>query len=161
MAEDNNPEQEFIVIPEELRVSFKWAEGYYFSRFYHQLRERGKMVTVRCPGCRRILLPPKPVCGVCKIPVGDDWVELSGKGTVLDFAFIQQPMVDPRTGKMFSEKYPQATILLDEGPMFCHFLEETDPEKLKEGMRVQVVLRAKEEMLGDLADIKFFRAIPE
>jgi uncharacterized OB-fold protein len=52
-------------------------------------------------------------------------------------------------------------IELDDGTIIRHFLEETDTEKLKEGIRVQAVWKEKAERGEGTSDVKFFRTIEE
>lgn len=66
--------------------------------------------------------------------------------------------VDPDTGKERPVPYTYAYIQLDgAGSRFPHFLKETDPSKLRVGMRVQSVF--EEERRGHLLDIRHFRTI--
>jgi uncharacterized OB-fold protein len=51
--------------------------------------------------------------------------------------------------------------LLDEGITFQHYLEEQDDTKLKEGARVEMVLKPKRERQGLVTDILYFRIVKE
>jgi len=52
-------------------------------------------------------------------------------------------------------------ILLDDGVYIRHFLEETDAEKLRVGMRVEAVWKEDHERGEGTADVKYFRTIEE
>jgi hypothetical protein len=90
----------------------------------------------------------------------EDLVELSGKGTVETFTVLSFGFVDPDTGKQRPVPYTWASVNLDGSDnTFVHFLEETDIEKLKIGMRVQAVF--EEQRKGHLLDIRHFETIDE
>jgi hypothetical protein len=93
--------------------------------------------------------------------MGEDWVELSHRGTVISFSFVVDPMYDAGIGDMRPVPYTIAAIVLDGGPdvAFFHRLEEDDPEKVKLGMRVEAVFRPPEERTGSMEDIVHFRTI--
>lgn len=154
-------DEEFLTVSYTLDLPFRYAAGPLLSRFYWELRENGRLVANRCPRCGRLLFPPLVVCGRCHVRATEEFVELSSKGTVLDYTVVLQPIQDPTTGKMREEKYPHATILLDDGVSFTHRLAETDIAKLRVGMRVEAVFRPKEERQGHMTDIIYFRTIEE
>ncbi len=152
-------EEELLAVSYTLDLPFRYAAGPLLSRFYWELKENGRLVANRCPRCGRLLFPPLVVCGRCHVRAIGDFVELSNTGTVLDYTVVIQPIQDPTTGKMREEKYPHATILLDEGVSFTHRLAETDMARLRSGMRVEAVFRPKEERQGHMTDIMYFRSI--
>ncbi len=157
--EGKDVEEGFLAVPYTLDLPFRYAAGPFLSRFYLELKENGRLVANRCPQCGRLLFPPLVVCGRCHVRAASEFVELSPTGTVLDYTVVLQPIQDPTTGKTREEKYPHATILLDDGVSFTHRLAETDMTKLKAGMRVEAVFRPKEERRGHMTDIMYFRTV--
>jgi len=158
MAE--KPRQEYIRVPYTKSRPYRWAAGKYLSKLYKEMRDNKKLVTNRCPKCKELLWPPQMVCGRCNVRAGEDWVELSDKGTVVQYTYVVIPMWDPHEGKRLAGEYPNTMILLDDGIYFRHILEEKDPKKLKVGMRVQAVW--KEEGRGQgMDDILYFRTIEQ
>lgn len=147
-----------IVIP--LDLWYRWSAGPHLGAFLRALKEC-RIIANRCPSCARLQLPPAPICGRCHIHMGEDWVELSPKGTVISFSFVVDPMYDAGIGDMRPVPYTIAAIVLDGGPdvAFFHRLEEKDPEKVKVGMRVEAVFRPLEERTGSMEDIVHFRTI--
>jgi len=118
-------------------------------------------VANRCVKCKEVLWPPMQVCGRCKVEAGEDWVELSQTGTVMQYTYLVYPLWDPHYGEKFANPYANAMILLDDGVYIRHFLEETDVNKLKVGMRVKAVWRGDGERGEGMADVKYFRTIDE
>lgn len=160
--------EEYIIIPcgitGEMRLHYNWGAGDFVGLAFEELRDNGKIYTNKCPQCGRFHLPPRKVCGRCHVEMErrDKWVEVGPKGTVLLFTVTVTPFLDPETGKPRKVPYTVATIQLDGAPVaFEHFLEETDPKKLKVGMRVEAVIKPKEQRRGDLRDILHFRSIKE
>jgi len=154
-------EEPLLVIPYTLKLPFRYSAGCLLSHFYRELRDNARLVANRCPNCHRLLFPPQIVCGRCHVTAGEEWVELSGKGKVLDFIVVVEPLQDPTTGEVRKEKYPHATIMLDEGVTLTHYLAETDIEKLRIGMRVQAVFKERKERIGHMTDILYFKPIEQ
>ena len=162
-------EKEFLGVRSEVRLPWKQCAGQYLTKFLIELRDNTRIIGNKCPKCGRINLPPNIVCGWCKIRVEDkpeNWVEFSDRGTVVTFLEITERDTEPLTGKLLGKINPGAQILLDgaeaEGctPLY-HILEETDIKKIYIGMRVQAVWRPREECIGSLNDILYFRTISD
>ncbi len=160
--------QEYIIVPcgikGEMNVSYKWGAGDFVGKALEELRDNGKIYANKCPQCGRFHLPPRKVCGRCHVEMEgwEKWIEVGPRGTVLLFTITVTPFLEPETGKPREVPYTVATIQLDGAPVaFEHFLQETNPEKLKVGMRIEAVFKPKEQRRGDLRDILYFRAIEE
>lgn len=158
---------EFLAVRSEVRLPWSQSAGQYLTKFSIEMRDNGRIVANRCPQCARINLPPNVVCGWCKIRIEDkaeNWIELSDKGTVVTFLEITERDTEPLTGELLGKVNPGAQIQLDgsEGatPLY-HILEETDLEKIHEGMRVSAVWKPIEERIGSMSDILYFRTIKE
>ena len=141
--------------------TYKWSSGKYLGRVYKEALDNKKLVANRCPKCKELIWQPAAVCGRCNVEAGEDWVVMSDKGTVVQYTYLVFPLWDPHYGDRLANPYPTATIKLDDDGVFLvHFLEERDPEKLKNVKRVQAVW--KEEGRGrGLGDILYFRTIDE
>ena len=78
------------------------------------------------------------------------------------YTYLVLPLWDPHYGEKYANPYPSAIILLDNGTFFRHRLEETDKEKLKDGMRVQAVWEEDCDKRGEgMGDILYWRTIEE
>ena len=143
----------------EAEQPFEWSIGKYGSKFLTELRDNKRIVGIRCPKCKKVLVPPRNVCGECFVAM-DELVELSGKGTVEAFTVLSFGFVDPDTGKQRPVPYTWAFIKLDGADNeFTHYVTETNPAKLRIGMRVQAVFEEKRQ--GHVLDIKHFEVIDE
>ncbi len=162
MAENKEKKKKrYISINFDSPRKYRWSTGKYIGKLYKEAMENKKLVANRCVKCKEVLWPPVEVCGRCKEEAGEDWVELSQTGTVLQYTYIVFPLWDPHYGEKFVNPYPNAMIELDDGTIIRYFLEETDMEKLKEGMRVEAVWKDDDERGEGLSDIKYFRTIDE
>ena len=80
---------------------------------------------------------------------------------MISYSFVVDPMYDAGIGDMRPVPYTIASIVLDGGPdvAFVHKLEESTPERVKAGMRVEAVFRPPQEREGTMQDIIHFRTI--
>ena len=141
----------------EAEQPFEWSIGKHGSKFLTELRDNKRLMGIRCPKCGKVSVPPRNVCGDCFV-AQDELVPLSGEGEVTTFTVLNFGFVDPETGRQKPVPYTWAFIKLDGADnSFIHYVEETDLEKLRIGMRVRVVF--EEERKGALLDIKHFETI--
>ena len=63
------PSQEHIKIPIAMSRPYRWATGRYLGKLYKEARDNKKLVTNRCPKCKELLWPPRPVCGRNSDPI--------------------------------------------------------------------------------------------
>ena len=168
MAKESTSKKAEAKEPEHIRVKFDmprpydWSTGRYLGHFYAEAKENKKIVGNRCPKCKEIWLPPTPVCPKCKVDMGWDWVEMPQTGEVYQYTYLVMPLWDPHYGEKWANPHPSAIILLDNGVFYRHWLEETDKDKLKVGMRVQAVWKEDYDERGQgPGDILYFRTIEQ
>lgn len=153
-------QEELLRIPIEMDLPYQFPAGAFYTRFFKELKESGRIMGVRCPKCDRVYVPPRPICGDCFMEMGEEWVPVGPKGTLRAYTSIYYPFIDGSTGKPRPIPYGTGLIQLDGAySSINHILEEGDPEKLYLGMRVEVVLKEKRE--GNIGDIIKFRTIDE
>lgn len=134
---------------------FEWSVGRHASRFLTELKKNKRLVGSRCPNCKKVLIPPRRVCGECFREM-KEMVELGDEGTVTAFTVVSFGFVDPETGREKPVPYTWAFIRPDGADnTLAHFVNETDPAKLKPGMRVRAVF--EEVRRGHILDIKHFQ----
>ncbi|HUT55294.1 MAG TPA: Zn-ribbon domain-containing OB-fold protein [bacterium] len=151
---------ELIVVPELCSIPQTFSTGQTMGRFLTALRDEKKIMGNKCPQCGRTQIPPRIVCAECDVEVSE-WVELGPGGYVTSFDVVYIPTINPLTGKMREVPYTTTSIVLDNGDAtLMHFLDETDPKKIKVGSRVEPVFRPDGERSGSVLDILYFRVIP-
>ena len=153
--------EELLTVKTVYNVAYHWSAGQYVGKFLEELRDNGKIFANLCPQCGRGLVPPRPWCARCNVRMGE-WVELSGKASVLVYSVAEMSFWDPLRGQMTPIPSAGATLQMDGPPILLrHNLKETDPKKLRMGMRVKAVLRPKEQRIGSMTDIMYFETIEE
>src|SRR3989304_293179 len=83
-----------------------------FPRFFQALKDDGVILALRCPACRRVYLPPRPVCGNCFRRM-EEWVPVGPRGTLRAFTVVHFPFLDPTTGQPRAVPFGMGLIQLD------------------------------------------------
>jgi len=149
---------EFHGVKSRWEIKYEWSGGIAISRFMQGLKE-GKILGVKCPQCKRILVPPRIFCERCFIEL-TEWVELSPRGKINTFsiAYIDTNALPVSTPQI------NAVIDLDDARGVIgifHIIGEAKPEEIYVGMPVEAVFRPAEERTGSILDIKYFRPVKE
>jgi hypothetical protein len=152
-------EEEIVIMPGAWNLPFRHTAGRFASRFFRELRDSQKIYGVRCPQCRRVLLPPRPMCERCFASI-DEWVEVGHQGTLEAFTICYVPFLGlpPPPVGMVVVKLDGADTCLQH---ILSGVDLSDPDKardvLKIGMRVEAVWR--EQRRGEILDIQYFKPI--
>lgn len=151
--------QEYLTLTIPAKLPYKWAAGIYVGRFLEELRDNATIYANKCPKCGRYFLPPRIVCGRCHIRT-TGWYDVGKTAKIISFTVVIEPFLDPGTGKMKEVPFTFAMLAFEKYPVATtHFLNETNPEKIKEGMRVEAVFKPKKERTGNILDISHFKII--
>ena len=138
---------------------YDYAAGRYASQFMTSLRDHAKLLGTRCSQCGRVLVPPRPVCGICAART-DEWVEVGPHGTITGYTVVETPFIDPMTGVERPIPYGFAFIKLDGADTnIYHFLQENRHEHLEVGMSVEATFKPEGEREGKMSDIICFRSV--
>lgn len=139
-----------IVDHQDLKVPYRYSMGAITSKFFIEIRERKKILGIKCPQCNVVFVPPRSTCGRC-FSLLKEWVEVSNRGTLQTYTVVHYPTpVQPVPPPLI-----YGIIKLDGADTgLAHLISETDYERLSIGMRVEAVF--KEERAGNMLDIKYF-----
>ena len=153
-------EPELINMPITVDMPYRFAAGKYLARFLVELRDNGRFFGIRCPACKRVQMPPRIVCACCHVK-NEEWVALGNEGTLVGFTIMYIPLTDPTTGKPHNPPFTYGSVRLDGADSVLDHLINIEPDvnRIWIGMRMRVVLRPKEERIGDLSDILFFEPL--
>jgi len=66
---------------------YRYFAGETASRFFAELRDHGRIVGRRCPGCERVLVPARSYCDRCFLAT-TDWVTVGTEGVVETFTVL-------------------------------------------------------------------------
>lgn len=140
------------------KFEYSYAAGRYASRFMESLKEEGELYGTKCDACDQVLVPPRPVCGMCGGRT-NEWVEVGPGGVITGYTIVEVSFIDPMTGVERPIPYGFAFIQLDGASTnIYHFLEENRHDRIHIGMIVEAVLKPQSERNGTMADIIHFRA---
>jgi len=140
------------------KVKFAWSAGIAIGRFLEELKN-GRIIASTCSKCGRIMVPPRTYCENCFKPT-DGWRYVKDTGTINTYS-ISYLAAD---ASRLKEPILVAIIDLDgasEGMGIIHRLGEVNPKEVKFGMKVKAVWKPKEERVGAITDIKYFKPLKE
>ncbi len=128
------------VIEGKLALPYTYFAGRVGSTFITTIRDKHKIMGVKCNTCDKVFVPPRQTCERCLEDIRENWVELGNTGEVVNFTVVRYE------DKHLPRKVPfvLALIHLDgaDTPM-VHILDGVDPEEVKIGMKVQAVFAEK------------------
>lgn len=101
---------------------------------YWQAAKRHEFVAQQCRSCGYVHLPPGPACTNC-LSADQDWVQLSGKGTIYSFGVYHQLW---HSGFKEEVPYNVALIELAEGPQIISQVVGCSNDSLSCGAPVEV-----------------------
>jgi hypothetical protein len=140
-------------------MPYQWSIGRFGSLFFHEIREHQRFVGIRCANCGRVYVPPRRVCAPCFREL-NELVALPNLGTITAFTIVNYPFADPATGEQRPIPYTYGYIRIEGADnIFSHLINETNVERIGVGMKVAAVFKEKEEMQGDIQDIRHFRIL--
>ena len=137
----------------QIHIPNTYTAGALGTRVLTRLRDKKRILGMRCPRCNRVHVPARSTCKDCFAQL-DELVEVSDKGTLLTYTVVNernpcQPVEAPLA---------YGVIQLDGADNgFVHMLGGVEPEQLRIGMRVQALF--KEERTGSILDIQYFRSL--
>jgi uncharacterized OB-fold protein len=81
---------DIISIPGRWDISYQYAAGETGSEFLRRLRDEQRVCGVHCPGCDRVMLPPRAFCERCFLPT-EGWVDAGPGGVIEAFTITSEP----------------------------------------------------------------------
>lgn len=141
--------------------AYDYAAGEYATRFMNDLKTHGTLHGTRCDNCEIVLVPPRPVCGICA-GRAEGWIEVGPRGIIIGYTVVEVAFIDPMTGDERPIPYGFAFVKLHGADTnIYHFLEESRWDRIHIGMEIEAVFKPPEERTGTLADITCFRAVDQ
>ena len=108
---------------------------------FRQFLGEGRLMGSRCRSCRRLHLPPRPLCPGCH-GQALEWVEMSGKGVLVAFTVVHiapTSMIEAGYGR--DNPYCAGVVQLHEGPSISAQILGVDgkrPESIAVGTPLKV-----------------------
>lgn len=115
-----------------VRLGFHVTAGRDLSRFLAAIAER-RFLGRRCPGCRKVYVPPRGACPTCGAALGED-VAVAETGTLTTFCVVNIPV----EGRVIELPYVYGSVLLDGADIaFAHLIQGLPAAEVRMGMRVR------------------------
>lgn len=144
-----------FVVEGKLALPYTYFAGRVGSTFITTLRDKKKIMGVKCPVCKKVYLPPRQVCERDFTDIRDNWVEVGERGTVTNFTIVRYD------DRHLPRKAPFALALIKldgaDTPI-AHIIDEVKFEDVKIGMRVEAVFATQ--TTNTILDIDHFKAAP-
>ncbi len=135
---------------------FNYAVGVYGSVFFEALKEK-RLLGVKCPGCNKVYIPPRRVCGPCYREM-KEFVEVGPQGVIGTYTIMRYAFIDPATGEQKPIPYGYGFVKLDGADtLFQHYISLEKEDAVKIGARVEPVFTDSPQ--GMITDILNFRVI--
>jgi len=152
---DNNIDTgDSYVIEGKLALPYTYFAGRVGSTFITTIRDKHKIMGVKCNACDKVFVPPRQTCERCLEDIRENWVELGNTGEVVNFTVVRYE------DKHLPRKVPfvLAMIKLDgaDTPL-VHILEGVDMDAVQIGMKVKAVFASK--TTHTILDIDHFAAL--
>ena len=104
---------------------------------WRRRKHRYNLYSTKCESCGILYFPPRIICPNCRRKGKMEDFKLSGLGEIVSFTIVHAPP----EGYVLQVPYVLAIVKMDEGPMLTTQIVDTDPDKVKIGMRVKSVFR--------------------
>jgi uncharacterized OB-fold protein len=124
--------------------------------FFDALKRHGKLIATCCRPCKQVYLPARSYCERCFAALTKR-VEVEPTGRLVSFTIChvdrdRRPLRRPRALAL-AQLNGATTVLLH------YLLDVTEPEQVKIGDTVEVVIKPKSERRGSILDIEGFRPV--
>lgn len=136
--------EEALVYESRIKVPYRWSAGETGTRFLTELRDRSKLVGLRCPRCGKVRVPPRRHCPECFVRC-QDWVEVGPGGELVSFTQASQ---GPLYGLVKLDGADTALL---------HLLGGCGLSELRRGLRVEAVFESRRR--GSILDLRHFRPV--
>jgi hypothetical protein len=142
------------VVEGKLALPYTYFAGRVGSKFITTIRDKHKIMGIKCNTCDKVFVPPRQTCERCMEDIRNNWVELGNTGELVNFTVVRY------NDKHLPRKAPfvLAMIKLDgaDTPM-VHILEGVDMDAVQTGMKVKAVFAEK--TANTILDIDHFEPV--
>jgi uncharacterized protein len=140
---------------DEIPVYAQYTFGIAGERFFREIKDRGRIMGVKCTGCDLIYVPPRMYCERCFAEL-TEWVQIPSRGVVHSFTVSRVDL----DGNRLKEPIVVALVKFDGvyGGL-VHRMGGVELEEVSIGMPVEVVLKPKAKRIGSILDINYFKPI--
>ncbi len=140
---------------DSIPLEYHYTAGVAGEEFRRELKENGKLLTSKCPKCKTSYLPARMFCPSCFIETKDRST-IGKPGYVYSYTTVSAD----KSGSRTTEPTLVALVKFDgvTGGI-VHRLEADRPENVTIGLKVEPVLRDRNNRTGALTDIAYFKLL--
>jgi uncharacterized OB-fold protein len=122
--------------------------------FFEALKRHGQLIATRCRPCKQVYLPARSYCERCFAALTERQ-EVKPTGRLVSFTIChvdrdRRPLRRPRALALVQLDGTTTTLL-------HYLLGITEPEQVRIGSKVEVVIKPKQRRRGSILDIEGFR----
>jgi uncharacterized OB-fold protein len=122
--------------------------------FFEALKRHGQLIATRCRACKQVYLPARSYCERCFAALTER-LEVKPTGRLVSFTIChvdrdRRPLRRPRALALVQLDGTTTTLL-------HYLLGITEPEQVRIGSKVEVVIKPKQRRRGSILDIEGFR----
>ena len=145
-------DETFLTPTAPMDFVYNYRVGAYMERYLNGFKDK-KILGSKCPGCRRVAVPPHMWCGICNKKT-EELVEVSQEGTLVNFT-IGHVVMEKGQLQPVEAPYLLGMIKLDgaSSPLLAR-VEGIDLREVQTGTRLRAVWR--EPVEGDYQDLDHF-----
>jgi len=136
-----------------METDYIYTLGVAGERFFKELKERGKIMGVKCPCCNIVYVPPRMYCEQCFQKLGE-WVDVGKRGVIHTFTIA---FVDADGSRL--EKPVAYALIKFDGAHGGIIHKIADADKIHIGMEVEAVLKPPRERRASINDIRYFKPV--
>jgi hypothetical protein len=137
----------------ELPVTNRYTYGLAGEKFFRAIKDEGHILGTYCSQCDQTYVPAAIFCERCLNKL-DYWVDVGINGEVHTFTILHLNI----DGSWREKPEIIAFIRFGDGGI-VHRLEEINPDQVEIGMIVQAVFKPKNERIGSILDIDYFKPL--
>ena len=143
-----------FILEGKMALPNQYFVGRLGSKFIIALRDKKKILGVKCDKCNKVYIPPREYCEKCWNDISKSWVELGNEGELVNFTVVRY------NDKHLPRKAPYilGQIKIDgaDTPL-THIIAGIDPRNVNVGMRVKAVFSQKP--ANTLMDLEYFEPV--
>ena len=113
----------------------------------------GKILGVRCEKCKRVIVPPRTMCGRCNVEM-KEWVDVSQEGTLRNFTVGRVKIENGEIAALTEPQIIGMVKLENADSLLCAEIKGIPEGDLKAGIRVKAAWKEKRD--GSVRDLDCF-----
>jgi uncharacterized OB-fold protein len=153
VAKDENIKDCFV-LEAKMALPNQYFAGRIGSRWIIAMRDRKKIMGLRCGKCDTTCVPPREYCNRCGANIADNWVDLASTGELVNYTVVRYN--DRHLPRRAPYILGQIRIDGADTPL-THIVAGVEPEDVYIGMRVKAAFADKP--VNTLMEIDHFEPV--